>query len=118
MVLTNAGHHTQIVKGLLDMCLLASIANRPNYGFGLVKQLNELGWHIQNENSIYPVLKRLTAEGLIEAELVPSPSGPARKYHTATAAGREMLAEWIDDWSHVRDVVDVVLAQEPASDSN
>ena len=56
------------------------------------------------------MLKRLVAENLIESELVESPSGPARKYHAATDAGRELLAEWIDDWKQVKDSVDTVLA--------
>ncbi len=109
MVPVGEGHHTQIVKGLLDMCLLSIIVKEPSYGYGMVQRLNEYGWVIANENSFYPVLKRLQKQGLIESELVPSSSGPARKYYSATAEGKEMLELWASDWHSVRDGVDAVL---------
>lgn len=111
MVPVGEGHHTQIVKGLLDMCLLSVIVEEPSYGYGMVQRLNDYGWVITNENSFYPVLKRLQKQGLIESELVPSTSGPARKYYSATAAGKEMLDLWVTDWRSVRDGVDAVLDQ-------
>ena len=109
MVPDSNGHHAQIMKGVLDMCLLATIAEKPNYGYGMVQQLNDRGWVIAHENSIYPVLKRLTKGGYIESELVPSTSGPARKYYSATSDGEEVLAIWTADWRNVRDGVDAVL---------
>lgn len=109
MVLTNSGHHSQIVKGLLDMCLLGCINQEPNYGYQLVKHLNGFGWNITNEKTIYPVLKRLSRDGLIDSTLQESPSGPARKYHSTTEAGRALLAEWVEDWHHVKHTVDAVL---------
>lgn len=109
MVPVGEGHHTQIVKGLLDMCLLSVIVEEPSYGYGMVQRLNDYGWVITNENSFYPVLKRLQKQGLIESELVPSTSGPARKYYSATTAGNEMLDLWVTDWRSVRDGVDAVL---------
>lgn len=111
MVPVGEGHHTQIVKGLLDMCLLSVIVEEPSYGYGMVQRLNDYGWVITNENSFYPVLKRLQKQGLIESELVASSSGPARKYYSATPAGKDMLELWITDWRSVRDGVDAVLDQ-------
>ncbi len=109
MVPVGEGHHTQIVKGLLDMCLLSVIVEEPSYGYGMVQRLNDYGWVITNENSFYPVLKRLQKQGLIESELVASSSGPARKYYSATPAGKETLDLWVTDWRSVRDGVDAVL---------
>ncbi len=109
MVYSTDGHHAQIMKGVLDMCLLATIAEAPNYGYGMVQNLNERGWVIAHERSIYPVLKRLEKNDFIESELVASTSGPARKYYTATDDGREILRFWEADWRNVRDGVDAVL---------
>lgn len=109
MVFDSDGHHTQIMKGVLDMCLLATITEAPNYGYGMVQSLNDRGWVIAHERSIYPVLKRLQKNGYIESELVASTSGPARKYYSATGDGEEILRFWEADWRNVRDGVDAVL---------
>ncbi len=104
-----AVHHAQILKGVLDMCVLASIVEEPNYGYALVSSLNERGVNVPNENSVYLVLKRLAKAGRIEAELVPSDSGPPRKVYRATNLGRDVLYAWMADWTAVRDGVDQVL---------
>lgn len=102
-------HHAQIMKGALDMCLLATIARQPNYGYGLVKFLDTQGLPVTNESTIYPVLKRLKSRGLIESYLEPSTEGPARKYYRTTADGTDTLNEWVADWQAVRNGVDAVL---------
>ncbi len=103
-------HHAQMLKGVLDMCVLASIVEEPSYGYALVTALNERGVAVPNENSVYLVLKRLSKAGRIESELVPSESGPPRKVYRATEAGRDVLYAWMADWSAVRNGVDAVLA--------
>lgn len=102
-------HHSQILKGVLDMCVLASIVEEPNYGYALVQKLNERGLALPNEGSIYLVLKRLKKNGRIVDELVASDTGPARKVYHATEAGRDVLEAWTADWLAVRDGVESVL---------
>ena len=102
-------HHSQILKGVLDMCVLASIVEEPTYGYALVQKLNDRGLALPNENSIYLVLKRLKANGRIEGSLVASDSGPARKVYRATEVGRDVLTAWTADWHAVRDGVETVL---------
>lgn len=94
------------------MSLLASISERENYGYAIVRDLNDWGLEIQSERSIYPPLKRLEASGLIESYLQPSPDGPARKYHRITPAGEEKLTQWIDEWIAVRIGVDAVISSQ------
>ncbi len=107
--LDTSTHHAQIMKGALDMCLLAAITREPNYGYDLVRILNDEGVSVTNESSIYPVLKRLAKQGLIESYLEPSPEGPARKYYRCTTAGADTLKTWVADWRDVRQGVDSVL---------
>lgn len=102
-------HHSQILKGVLDICVLASIVEEPSYGYALVQKLNQRGLSVPNEGTIYLVLKRLQANGRITSELQASASGPARKVYHATDAGRDVLAAWTADWQAVRDGVDAVL---------
>ena len=110
MAAKDGAHHTQILKGVLEMCLLASIAEQPNYGYAVVRDLNSWGLEIKSERSIYPPLRRLEADGHIESYLESSTEGPARKYYRATDPGRETLAEWIDGWIAVRIGVDAVIS--------
>ncbi|NND04345.1 MAG: PadR family transcriptional regulator [Acidimicrobiia bacterium] len=109
MVHGDAGHHSQLLKGLLDMCLLSVISTGPSYGYEMVRQLNDRGLEIAGETSIYPVLRRLKNQNLVESYLEDSPSGPARKYYRITPAGRKLLTDWADDWQTVRNGVDDVL---------
>ncbi len=111
MVSSVASHHSQMLKGLLDMCVLALIAEEPTYGYALVERLEEKGLVVQNEASVYLVLKRLDGKGRIEAHLEPSSTGPARKVYQATDAGRDVLLGWMADWAAVRDGVDRVLTR-------
>jgi len=105
----SSAHHAQIMKGALDMCLLAAITRQPNYGYDLLRMLNDDGVSIANESTVYPVLKRLATQGLIESYLEPSPEGPTRKYYRSTTQGETRLQTWIADWRDVRQGVDTVL---------
>lgn len=109
MVHDDAGHHSQLLKGLLDMCLLGVVSGGPSYGYEMVRRLNKRGLEIAGETSIYPVLRRLKKRDLVESYLEDSPSGPARKYYRITPAGRRLLEEWVADWETVRNGVDDVL---------
>jgi len=100
-----------MLKGVLDMCVLASIVEEPSYGYALVSALNERGVAVPNENSVYLVLKRLAKAGRIESEMVDSDSGPPRKVYKATNLGRDVLYAWMADWTAVRDGVEAVLAK-------
>ncbi len=104
-------HHSQILKGVLDMCVLASIVEEPTYGYALVQKLEEQGLAVPNEASIYLVLKRLTERGRIEPRLVESDSGPTRKVYEATEQGRNVLIAWEADWQAVQAGVEAVLGQ-------
>ena len=109
MVHDDVGHHSQLLKGLLDMCLLGIVSEGPSYGYEMVRKLNDRGLEIAGETSIYPVLRRLKNQELVESFLQDSPSGPARKYYRITLAGQHLLKEWVDDWQTVRNGVDDVL---------
>lgn len=87
-----------MLKGVLALLLLRLLAVHEDYGYALVVRLRELGFDELAEGTVYPALTRLEAQGLLEARLVRSSSGPARKYYRPTAAGRaevpRMEAEW------------------------
>jgi PadR family transcriptional regulator PadR len=100
---------SQLLRGVLDLCLLAVIADEPAYGYEMTKRLRERGLAVVGEGSIYPLLGRLEREGLVEAFRRPSNGGPPRKYYRPSRQGRRALQEWANEWSLTRDAVDAVL---------
>ncbi|HET7845927.1 MAG TPA: PadR family transcriptional regulator [Acidimicrobiia bacterium] len=111
MVLSGTGQDrsTQLLHGVLDMCLMSIIDEEPSYGYEMVKKLRDRGLDLAGEGSIYPILSRLQKQGLIESYLVQSTEGPARKYYRMSNRGRTSLVQWRSDWTGFRDAVDTVL---------
>lgn len=110
--LENQEHRsTQLLKGVLDMLLLALIAERPRYGYEMVQALSRRGLELVSEGSIYPVLGRLEKAGLIEGYFEPSPQGPRRKYYRLRPAGREALRRWAGEWRRFAAGVTAVLQE-------
>jgi PadR family transcriptional regulator PadR len=96
--------------GLVGLVLLAVLAESDAdlYGYEIAKRLanaNE-GTSIFKEGTIYPVLRALSAGNLLTSRIVPSYSGPPRRYYRITDQGRNVLAEWKVIWQSTRDFVD------------
>jgi PadR family transcriptional regulator PadR len=96
--------------GLVGLVLLAVLAESDEdlYGYEIAKRLanaNE-GTSIFKEGTIYPVLRALSAGNLLTSRIVPSYSGPPRRYYRITEQGRSVLAEWKLIWQATRDFVD------------
>jgi PadR family transcriptional regulator PadR len=104
-----ARRNTELLRGVLDLCLLAVIQDEPAYGYEMTRRLRERGLSIVGEGSIYPLLGRLEREGLVETRRVESNGGPPRKYYSASRAGRKALADGLLEWRAARDAVDAVL---------
>lgn len=102
-------HSSQLLKGVLDMCLLALIAEEPSYGYEMVDKLQTKGLELVSEGSIYPLLSRLQRLGYIEGYFVESTGGPPRKYYRIQPPGRERLELWAAEWNRVSAGVEEVL---------
>jgi len=106
---TGEHRRSQLLRGVLDLCLLSVIEDEPAYGYEMTKRLRARGLSIVGEGSIYPLLGRLEREGLVETHRAVSNGGPPRKYYRASDAGRMALAAGIAEWRTARDAVDAVL---------
>lgn len=102
---------SQLLRGVLDLCILALIAEEPRYGYEIVVRMRGRGLTLVGEGSIYPLLSRLQRAGYIEGYMVPSKEGPRRKYYRVTLAGEEKLSEWRAEWEQFSRSVDQVLAR-------
>lgn len=107
---------TQLLKGTLDMCLLALLARRPCYGYEMVQYLAQHGLDLVSEGSIYPLLSRLQQQGLIEGYLVASTEGPRRKYYRLLPAGTQQLEQWQTEWQAFAQAVEYILKGERPDD--
>jgi PadR family transcriptional regulator PadR len=96
--------------GLVALVLLAVLdqSTEDLYGYEIAKRLavaNE-GVSIFKEGTVYPVLRALSAGGLLTSRIVPSYAGPPRRYYRITEQGRAVLAEWRPIWRDTRRFVD------------
>ena len=106
---------TQMRKGLLELCVLATLKGQRMYGYDIVKRLSAVGGLVMGEGTVYPILSRFKKEGLVETTLAESPEGPARKYYQLTARGRALLIKMLNAWVEVRDGIEAVTAAEAKS---
>lgn len=100
---------SQLLKGILEGCILAIICKEPTYGYGLSVKLHEFGLENISEGSIYPILLRLQKEKLIEGEMKNSESGPKRKYYYLTKKGHIALKEFNGHWEAIKGPVDHII---------
>ncbi len=100
--------------GLVSLVLLAVLerSSEDLYGYEITKRLTAAhdGAPVFKEGTIYPVLRALAAAGLLTSRIVPSYSGPPRRYYRITEQGRAVLARWKAIWQSTRGFVDHFLA--------
>jgi PadR family transcriptional regulator PadR len=92
---------TQLRRGVLEFCILQILHYRPSYGYEIVSRLESLGPLAAGENTVYPILRRLNSDRVVEAFLQESPSGPPRRYYRLTPEGRKKLATLAIEWDAV-----------------
>lgn len=100
---------TQVLKGALDLCVLAVLDDGPVYGYGLIAALEERGLVLVAEGTSYPLLSRLEKAGLVTTYREASSGGPPRKYYLLTEAGRQELLDAGAEWRTVTAEIDRVL---------
>lgn len=88
--------NTQFKKGIVEMCILSIIKQRDMYGYEVIEKL---ATDIDvNENTVYPILRRLTSQGLFDTYMEQTNIGAPRKYYKVTDLGKEKLNEYEQEW--------------------
>lgn len=90
---------TEMLKGILEGIVLATLAGRPAYGYEITAWLRDEGFTDIAEGTVYALLVRVEQRGLVDVEKVPSEKGPPRKVYTLNAQGQEYLTEFWRTWS-------------------
>lgn len=86
------------LRGVLSLCVLAVVAEGETYGYAISSRLQEAGLGVVKGGTLYPILGRLEADGLVTSSWSAGEGGPGRKNFTTTPAGRLALAERSQQW--------------------
>ncbi len=89
--------NTQFKKGVIEMCVLCILHSKDTYGYEIVQIISK--YFDVTENTIYPILHRLTNDKYLESYYIKSSEGPKRKYYRATVAGIKKYHQSYDDWN-------------------
>jgi PadR family transcriptional regulator PadR len=82
---------TQLLKGVLDLAVLAVLGHADGYGYDILRRLRAAGLDDVGDASVYGTLRRLFHAGYLTTYVVPSDEGPHRKYYALNPAGRAQL---------------------------
>ena len=97
----------QLKKGVLELCVLALLSRGDAYGYEIASRLAQgIG---MGEGTIYPLMRRMQADGLVATYLVESPTGPPRKYYRLTDAGRASFETQKTEWAAFSAAVDAIV---------
>jgi PadR family transcriptional regulator PadR len=112
----------ELTAGLTSLVLLSVLAEADSdlYGYEIAKRLSGAGDRPSpfKQGALYPVLRNMSAAGLLASRVVPSYSGPPRRYYRITPLGRDVLGNWRATWSDTRDFVDSIVQRSPAPETS
>ena len=95
----------QLKRGLLDVCVLATIRDADSYGYQMIKDMKPF---VEiSESTLYPILRRLEAARLL-AVYTQEHNGRLRKYYHITEAGRARLAAFAEEWREINSIYQFV----------
>jgi PadR family transcriptional regulator, regulatory protein PadR len=96
----------QLRRGGLDLAILLTVSAGPRYGLAIIQHLDAFTDLVVTEGTIYPILGRLTREGLLQAEWVEGEAPHARKYYRLTRLGEKRLADMKAEWRAFTEKID------------
>jgi PadR family transcriptional regulator, regulatory protein PadR len=89
----------QLRKGCLELAVLASLWEQKLYGLEILRRLESESDLIVSEGTVYPLLSRLKALGLVGSEWIESDAGHPRKYYALTPAGKRRASDMTRIWA-------------------
>ena len=110
----------ELSAGLTSLVLLSVLAEADTdlYGYEIARRLSAESLPVApfKQGALYPVLRNMSGAGLLASRVVPSYSGPPRRYYRITPLGREVLAAWRETWLSTRAFVDSVVQPNAAQE--
>ena len=106
---------SQLLKGVLDLAVLAVLREEDGYGYDVLRRLRQSGLDEVADASVYGTLRRLYKADLLTSYVVPSEEGPHRKYYALTTTGTALLHEATKTWHEFTATVGRLLDEENAA---
>lgn len=94
-------------RGVIVLATLSQLGEA-QYGYSLLKSLSDLGLEV-DQGTLYPLLRRLEAQGLLESVWKLEEARP-RRYYVISAAGKKLLPKLKDEWNSIVAVMKKMLA--------
>ena len=110
VVADDLDRRAQLLRGVLDMCLLALLGQRPCHAYELARRVQDAGLGETSYGTIYPLITRLRRNGLLQEHPEPSAVGPPRKVFSLSPSGRTSLSAWSAQWRSTTAAVSAVLS--------
>lgn len=99
---------TEMLKGVLEGCVLQILHHQESYGYEIVKELNQAGFDSVADGTVYPILIRLEKKRLVDVARVRSEMGPPRKVYTLNDAGVHALASYWERWDFIASRLELI----------
>ena len=103
----------QLKRGLLDVCVLATIKNEDSYGYQMIKDMKP--YLEMSESTLYTILKRLELSKMLTVYTLEH-GGRLRKYYHITSVGLKRIEEFKKEWSEVMSIYQFVVKEETEND--
>lgn len=103
---------TEMLKGVLEGCILEIISRGETYGYEITRRLNTLGFSDVVDGTVYTILVRLEKNKLVEITKKPSDIGPSRKFFVLNDAGREELRKFWEKWAFIASKINQLKEEE------
>ena len=106
---------SQMRKGVLELCVLAIVDREETYGYAVVERMGKTPGMEVTESTVYPLLARLSNDGLLKLRVEKSSAGPPRRYYSLSAVGEKRLKELSNTWAIIAGSVAMLLEPEKAA---
>ena len=86
------------LRGALGVCVLRILTDGPTYGYAIASRLEDAGMGHVKGGTLYPLLSRFEAAGLVEIDWRPGEGGPGRKFYALTEQGCRHTESQVQQW--------------------
>jgi PadR family transcriptional regulator, regulatory protein PadR len=87
------------LRATLGLFALRALEAGPSYGYAIIADLEQSGLGTIKGGTLYPLLTRYEAAGLVVTQWRPGEGGPGRKYFSLTDQGRSELKRLREEWT-------------------
>lgn len=96
----------QLKKGLLDICVLASLTEEDSYGYKLIQDTKDI---VEiSESTLYPILRRLEDNDYLTS-YTKEYNGRLRKYYQITKKGKRHIEDFLEEWKDMKKIYDFIM---------